>query len=73
MLPFERKASPSCMGRAIVVNGRISCFASLPSLPQRVGPRCASSRIKPSRQSLTDSMEREIMEKVLASDWSLPQ
>ena len=27
MLPFERKASPSCMGRAIVVNGRISCFA----------------------------------------------
>ena len=26
MLPFERKASPSCMGRATVVNGRISCF-----------------------------------------------
>jgi hypothetical protein len=22
MLPFERKASPSCIGRAIVVNGR---------------------------------------------------
>jgi hypothetical protein len=52
MLPFERKASPSCMGRAIVVNGRISCFASLPSLPQRAGPRCASSRIKPSHRSL---------------------
>jgi hypothetical protein len=24
MLPFERKASPSCMGRTIVVNGRMS-------------------------------------------------
>jgi hypothetical protein len=40
------------MGRGIVVNGRISCFASLPSLPQRAGPRCASSRIKPSHRSL---------------------
>ena len=29
MLPFERKASPSCMGRTIVVNGRMSCFAWL--------------------------------------------
>jgi putative SOS response-associated peptidase YedK len=27
MLPFERKASPSSIGRAIVVNGRIGCFA----------------------------------------------
>jgi hypothetical protein len=26
-----------------------------------------------SRGRITDSMEREIMEKVLASDWSLPQ
>jgi TolB-like protein len=29
MLPFERKASASCIERAIVVNGRISCFAAL--------------------------------------------
>jgi hypothetical protein len=52
MLPFERKASPSCMGRATVVNGRISDFTWLISggiapQPQRAGPRCASSRIKP--------------------------
>ena len=51
MLPFERKASPSCMGRATVVNGRISCFAWLISrrapLPQRAGPRCASSGSNP--------------------------
>ena len=43
MLEVERKASPSCIGRAIVVNGRISRFASLPSLPQRRStiPLCA--------------------------------
>jgi len=29
MLEVERKASPSCMGRATVVNGRISCSAWL--------------------------------------------
>ena len=29
MLPFERKASRFCMGRATVVNGRISCSARL--------------------------------------------
>jgi hypothetical protein len=29
MLPFERKASPSCIGRAIVANGRINCFVRL--------------------------------------------
>jgi hypothetical protein len=29
MLPFERKASPSCVGRATVVNGGIICFAWL--------------------------------------------
>jgi hypothetical protein len=47
MLEVERKASPSGIGRAIVVNGRMSCFASVPSLPQRAGLLCASSRIKP--------------------------
>ena len=47
MLPFERKASPYRIGRAIVVNGRISCFASVPSLPQRAGRPRASSGIKP--------------------------
>jgi hypothetical protein len=37
MLPFERKASPSCIGRAIVVNGRISRFdASFKPQPQRL-------------------------------------
>jgi hypothetical protein len=39
MLPFERKASPSCIGRATVVNGRISCSAWLIS-----AHRCASKR-----------------------------
>jgi hypothetical protein len=31
MLPFERKASPSCTGGATIVNGRISCVAWLVS------------------------------------------
>ena len=56
MLPFERKASPSCIGRAVIVNSRISCFAWLASRPS---PTCASarrpalpsSRIKPGHRS----------------------
>jgi hypothetical protein len=52
-LPFERKASPFCIGRAIILNGRISCFASLPSLPQRGLSAKVRLRFEPDQTQLS--------------------
>ena len=40
----KRKASPSCMGRATVVNGRISCFAWLET--ERAAPSARRSALR---------------------------
>jgi hypothetical protein len=59
MLPFERKASPSCMAGATIVNGRISSSAWLIS---RRNSTTASARrsalrwIKPSYRSLAGAL-----------------
>ena len=52
MLPFERKASPSCIGRAVIVNSRISCFAGTVTLSLNGRCRTADRDQKVMRKGL---------------------
>jgi hypothetical protein len=72
---------PCCDRRAPAANGvaaRLRGLArrltnALRARRQREVDREITRLLAQSRGRLTDSMEREIMQKVFASDWSLPQ
>jgi hypothetical protein len=60
------------------VGGKLARLArgltyALDAQRRRVADREIASLLSRSGGRITDSMEREIMEKALASDWSLPQ